>query len=84
MYSIYHTWATGGPRATCGPHHGLMWPSGYYHDTDTSIDLQTRLTVIMNLKAKLVAKRVVLNIKNILYIYFPMSNVLSIWFLKLT
>ena len=41
----------------------LMWPSGYCHDTDTSIDLQTRLTVIMNLKAKLVAKRVVLNIK---------------------
>ena len=25
---LAHTWATGGPRATCGPHHGLMWPTG--------------------------------------------------------
>ena len=31
------------------------WPSGYCHDTDISVDLQTQLTFIMNLKAKLVA-----------------------------
>ena len=30
------------------------WPSGYCHDTDISVDLQTQLTFIMNLKAKLV------------------------------
>ena len=27
-HPLLQGWATGGPRATCGPYHGLVWPSG--------------------------------------------------------